>query len=90
MVAELFFGSPELPLRFIGSSKTYKHILSHQTIHAVFMEFQVEKSNFSKIKQASALENSLLVDQLSFKKMYPIPRLIARYWEEKTVSLRLI
>ncbi|MEZ4920133.1 MAG: A/G-specific adenine glycosylase [Saprospiraceae bacterium] len=90
MVAELFFGTPELPLRFIGSSKTYKHILSHQTIHAVFMEFQVEKSNFGKIKQASALENSLLVDQLSFKKMYPIPRLIARYWEEKTVSLRLI
>jgi hypothetical protein len=56
--------------RIIRASPEYKHILSHQVLHAFFIEIDVE-SDFS-------LTDTIKVN-LDQMEEYPLPRLIDRY-----------
>jgi len=62
----------ERKVKFVKESKTYRHILSHQIIHAKFYTLEVEES----------VVLPFLRVQLNDLRTYPIPRLIERYLEE--------
>lgn len=58
-------------------SKTYKHILSHQRIHARFWEI-----NFSEPFNRKALASEIKIRKSALKK-YAVPRLIENYLAER-------
>jgi A/G-specific adenine glycosylase len=60
-------------LKVINVSEEYKHILSHQTIHAKFYELSVDKKKFNEPPSEWKKVNPKTV------KKYAIPRLIERY-----------
>lgn len=63
-----YFGNSNFEL--VGTSEEYKHVLSHQILHAFFIEFKVD-ADF-------VLEGTIKVNQHELEH-YPLPRLIDKY-----------
>ncbi len=62
-------------------SKTYRQLLTHQTINAVFLEMNITE------KEAIALSNYDRTEHIKLKKIVAVPRTIALYLQEKVLTL---
>jgi A/G-specific adenine glycosylase len=70
-----------VPVPIKSSSKSYKHVLSHQVILAQFWEME-----HSKKLVGSAFEKTIYVTENQLNK-FAFPRLIERYLNEKTAGI---
>jgi A/G-specific adenine glycosylase len=66
-------------LKIKSVSHEYRHLLSHQRIHAQFIRLVVDK------KLKSSIDKSLLLITKKEIINYPVPRLIERYLEEQKI-----
>jgi len=87
--ALLWNGNPPQGVVPKSVSKTYKQVLTHQIVHAVFIRFQVEKKAEKTLFESNLGQNCIEIPQVKLKKIYPVPRIIDWYWQEKDVSLSL-
>lgn len=87
--ALLWNGTPPQGIVPQSVSKTYKQVLTHQIVHAVFVRFQVEKKAQKILLESNLGQNCIEIEQIKLKKIYPVPRIIDWYWREKDVSLSL-
>ena len=89
-LGQMLFGEQGKSLKTTAISKSYKHILSHQTVHAIFVKIDLPKENQAQISGHILLQNCLEAAPMELKKIYPLPRLIMRFWEENALSLSLL
>ncbi len=83
----LWSGSTPEGLAPLCVSKPYRQVLTHQIIHAVFIQFKVEKTAEKMLFETDLCRNCIEIPQFKLKKIYPVPRIIDWYWQEKDVSL---
>jgi A/G-specific adenine glycosylase len=62
-------------------SQPYRQLLTHQTVHAVFLDIQITE------KQALALKDYNRIEHMQLKKIVAVPRIIALYLQEKVLTL---
>ena len=70
--------------KIINVSDTYKQVLSHQNIHAVFVE--IELQTVPKGLQSGYLQ----LNRKKIKEKVAVPRIIDRYLSENVGYLRLL
>jgi A/G-specific adenine glycosylase len=74
---------------FKSLSEPWVQVLSHQKICAVFVELNIEKSDFFAKFASKNGENAVWAQRFNLKKMYALPRLIDRYVGQNAVTLKL-
>ena len=70
-------------------SKPYKQQLTHQSITTFFVEITAENDAIMLNSGRFLAENSILAEQFKLKKIYALPRVVDKYWQEKNLSLSL-
>jgi len=62
----------------LRTSNTYKHLLSHQKIHARFWEVEISTDNFNQLAFTRIKEEEFA--------HLAVPRLIDRYWKDRSTA----
>ncbi|MBK9336648.1 MAG: A/G-specific adenine glycosylase [Lewinellaceae bacterium] len=69
-----------------GISKPYRQTLSHRVVTAVFCEFDFPENFKVADFQQNNLSGFQQIEQFKLKKILAVPRIVAWFWEGKTVT----
>jgi A/G-specific adenine glycosylase len=71
-------------------SMPWRQVLTHRVVHAVFCEIELPDDTAAEVFEKQAFENCRLVTKEELKKNIAVPRIIARFLQEKVLTLGLI
>ena len=71
-------------------SMPYRQVLTHRVVNAVFCEIDLPDNRSAEVFEKQAFENCRLVTREELKKNIAVPRIIARFLQEKVLTLGLI
>lgn len=71
-------------------SAPYRQVLTHRVVTAVFCEIDMPDDTPAEVFEKQAFENCRLVTREELKKNIAVPRIIARFLQEKVLTLGLI
>lgn len=87
LLLERFFpGGPPPGTTLRGISRPFRQTLSHRIVTAFFGEFDLPDALELADLQKNTLADYQRIEQIEFKKILAVPRLIAQFWEEKAVT----
>lgn len=72
---------PGIALRRI--SKPYRQTLSHRIVTAIFCEFDLDENSESLVFQKNTPSDWQPVEQINFKKILAVPRIVEWFWSER-------
>lgn len=79
------FPGEEFDFEILAVSKTYRQVLSHQNVSAVFCEIEYPTNDLPLV----FTEKHIRTSRIQMEKMYAVPKIVERYLKENALHLTL-